>query len=55
MPQTAEYEAFRRRDLADRDYVYLWADGIHFTIRCGVGLLRVPGAASVRGWLLMSR
>lgn len=30
---TAEYEAFRRRDLADRDYVYLWADGVHFTIR----------------------
>jgi putative transposase len=30
---TAEYEAFRRRDLAERDYVYLWADGIHFTIR----------------------
>jgi putative transposase len=30
---TAEYEAFRRRDLADRDYVYLWADGSHFTIR----------------------
>jgi putative transposase len=27
---TAEYEAFRRRDLADRDYVYLWADGVHF-------------------------
>jgi transposase-like protein len=30
---TAEYEAFRRRDLAARDYVYLWADGVHFTIR----------------------
>jgi transposase-like protein len=30
---TAEYEAFRRRDLADRDYIYLWADGVHFTIR----------------------
>ena len=30
---TAEYEAFRRRDLADRDYVYLWADGVHFSIR----------------------
>jgi transposase-like protein len=30
---TAEYEAFRQRDLAERDYVYLWADGIHFTIR----------------------
>ena len=25
--------AFRRRDLADRDYIYLWADGVHFTIR----------------------
>jgi hypothetical protein len=34
---TAEYEAFRRRDLADRDYVYLWADGVHFTIRLGAG------------------
>jgi transposase-like protein len=30
---TAEYEAFRRRDLSDRDYIYLWADGVHFTIR----------------------
>ncbi|MGH8591737.1 MAG: IS256 family transposase [Gammaproteobacteria bacterium] len=30
---TAEYEAFRRRDLVDRDYIYLWADGIHFRIR----------------------
>lgn len=30
---TAEYEAFRRRDLADRDDVYRRADGIHFTIR----------------------
>ena len=29
----AEYAAFRRRDLADRDYVYVWADGVHFTIR----------------------
>jgi putative transposase len=30
---TAEYEAFRQRDLTERDYVYLWADGVHFTIR----------------------
>lgn len=30
---TAEYEAFRTRSLANRDYVYLWADGIHFRIR----------------------
>jgi len=28
-----EYAAFRRRPLADRDYVYVWVDGIHFTIR----------------------
>jgi transposase-like protein len=30
---TAEYTTFRSRELADRDYVDLWADGIHFTIR----------------------
>jgi putative transposase len=30
---TTECEAFRRRDPADREYVYLWADGVHFTIR----------------------
>jgi putative transposase len=29
----AEYAAFRRRDLSDRDYVYVWADGVHFNIR----------------------
>ena len=28
-----EYAAFRRRDLAARDYVYVWADGVHFNIR----------------------
>jgi putative transposase len=28
-----EYTAFRQRDLADRDYVYVWADGVHFNIR----------------------
>lgn len=28
-----EYEAFRKRDLRDRDYVYVWADGVHFRIR----------------------
>ena len=30
---TAEYAAFRRRDLRDRDDGYVWADGIHFPIR----------------------
>jgi putative transposase len=28
-----EYTAFRQRDLTDRDYVYIWVDGVHFTIR----------------------
>ena len=29
----AEYDAFRKRDLSARDYVYVWADGVHFNIR----------------------
>jgi putative transposase len=29
----ADYQAFCQRDLADRDYVYGWADGIHFRVR----------------------
>ena len=29
----ADYTAFRQRDLSDRDYVYVWVDGIHFNIR----------------------
>src|SRR5512132_714822 len=28
-----------RRDLSDRDYVYCWADGIHFTLRLADGRL----------------
>lgn len=28
-----EYRAFRQRRLTDRDYVYVWVDGIHFNIR----------------------
>ncbi len=28
-----EYRAWRRRDLSDRDYVYVWVDGVHFRIR----------------------
>jgi putative transposase len=31
----AEREAFMRRELADRDYVYCWADGVHFNVRLG--------------------
>jgi putative transposase len=29
----AEYETFCRRELSDRDFVYLWADGVHFRVR----------------------
>jgi transposase-like protein len=29
----AEQRAFAARDLSDRDYVYAWADGIHFNVR----------------------
>src|SRR5512132_3341485 len=29
----ADYQVFCRRDLADRDYVYVWADGLHFRVR----------------------
>jgi len=25
-----EYHAFQKRSLADRDYVYVWVDGVHF-------------------------
>jgi putative transposase len=29
----ADYQAFCKRDLSDRDYVSVWADGIHFRVR----------------------
>lgn len=28
-----DYRAFRQRSLAERDYVYVWVDGVHFNIR----------------------
>ncbi len=28
-----EYRAWRKRRLDDRDYVYVWADGVHFNVR----------------------
>jgi transposase-like protein len=31
----AEQEAFQQRDLSEVDYVYCWADGVHFNIRLG--------------------
>lgn len=32
---SAEHEAFMARDLSGVDYVYVWADGIHFSVRLG--------------------
>src|SRR3954453_7359022 len=29
----AEHRAFMERSLADRDYVYIWCDGVHFNVR----------------------
>ena len=29
----AEHKTWKRRDLSDRDYVYVWVDGIHLPIR----------------------
>jgi transposase-like protein len=29
----SEYAAWRRRDLHDVDYVYVWVDGVHFRVR----------------------
>jgi len=28
-----EYRSWRTRSLSDRDYVYVWADGVHFNVR----------------------
>lgn len=28
-----EYDAWNRRDLSDKQYVYVWADGIHVSVR----------------------
>jgi len=28
-----DYQAFKKRSLADRDYVYIWVDGIHVNVR----------------------
>jgi transposase-like protein len=32
---SAEREAFMNRDLSEVDYVYVWVDGVHFTVRLG--------------------
>ena len=32
---SAEREAFMSRDLSEVDYVYVWVDGVHFSVRLG--------------------
>lgn len=32
-----EVETWRTRDLSERDYVYVWADGVHVYVRLGDG------------------
>ena len=34
-----EHTAFAQRDLSDRDFVYCWADGVHFNLRLADGRL----------------
>ena len=29
----AEHRTFQQRSLADRDYIYVWVDGVHFNVR----------------------
>jgi transposase-like protein len=35
----ADYQAFCQRDLSERDYVDVWADGVHFRVRLEQGRL----------------
>jgi putative transposase len=43
-----EYQAFRRRDLSQEDYVYIWADGVHFNVRLEKDRLSVLVIVGVR-------
>jgi putative transposase len=43
-----EYRAFQKRSLADRDYVYVWVDGIHFNVRLEDDRLRTLVMIGVR-------
>ncbi|MBE7457791.1 MAG: transposase [Planctomycetia bacterium] len=41
-----DYEAWSKRSLADKRYVYFWVDGIHFNVRLGNGV-KAPTRAPV--------
>jgi transposase-like protein len=44
-----EYQAWRKRPLADTDYVYVWADGLHFGVRLEEDRLACLVIMGVRG------
>lgn len=33
--QREDHASFQERDLSDRDFVYVWADGVHSKVRLG--------------------
>ncbi len=42
-----QYRQWNKRDPADKRYVYLWADGLYFKVRMGIGrpcMLVIVGA-----------
>src|SRR5436190_9366999 len=43
-----DYDSFRKGDLSDRDYVYVWADGVHFNVRLEDERLAAPVIIGVR-------
>jgi transposase-like protein len=44
----ADHQTFCQRDLAERDYVYIWADGLHLRVRLGQAHLCCLVAMGVR-------
>jgi hypothetical protein len=44
----AEYRVFQKRSLADRDYLDVWVDGVHFNIRLEDDRLRTLVMIGVR-------
>lgn len=44
-----EYERWRTRSLADRDFLCIWVDGVHFTIRLEEDRLSPPSSSSGSG------
>jgi transposase-like protein len=45
---TDEYQAFETRDLSGDDFVYVWADGVHFRIRLEEDRLCCPVVIGVK-------